>query len=295
VAKFIAALIICFCEGFATASPVIPPAESPASSLVFKTSTGFLEPRQWRLGFQSAYGTGPASLVGFDLPALLAGAPNVFGKAEIWSQGPRRVALGVDLMKVDRETLLWGSQKDQFERLDVVGFHPRLIFTQAFSERLLVHSSWEGGFERSKLQLTEKGKRRLWKSKYPKGDYATRDRDGPDGSGSLQENYSVTHRSLLLQSLLGLGQERFEVTGEILRSPRETLVLAAHIARLQLENLEAQRLGFTVSQQWRGQSFGFRAGIGLMYQLISGTDFDDERIDDARFLPLADFDLFLLI
>jgi hypothetical protein len=100
---------------------------------------------------------------------------------------------------------------------------------------------------------------------------------------------------LLLQSLLGLAQERFELTGEIQRSATETLVLAAHVARFNLADLRADRFGCSLSQQWRGPKVGFRIGIGVLYQVVSGRDLDDEKIDDGRFLPTADLDFFVLL
>ncbi|MDQ3235801.1 MAG: hypothetical protein M3Q07_28670, partial [Pseudobdellovibrionaceae bacterium] len=208
------------------------------------------------------------------------------------------LSLGLDLVRMSRDSLFWGSQKDNFAKLNVTGIHPRLVFSHAISERLIVHSSWEAGSGKGEVELSEEGKRRLWNKKYPQADYDARDENGHpvrDDGTRIHENYSITHRSLLLQSLLGLAQERFELTGEIQRSPTETLVLAAHVARFDLADLRADRFGCSLAQQWRGPKVGFRLGIGVLYQVVSGRDLDDEKIDDGRFLPTADLDFFVLL
>ncbi len=297
VNKFIAALMISIPAGLASASPARDIAPAPVSTVIQKTTSGFLAPGQWRLGFQSDYGVDEESLIGTELPSLLAGALNIYGKIGVWHNDHQRLTFGTDLVYASRQTLLWGGQRRSFDQLDILGLHPRLIFTQALSDRLLLHSAWEGGIDRGKLRLSEQGKKRLWRSKYPNGDYEARSGNGhppPDDGRALEEDYSPTHRSVVLQSVLGLAQERFELTGEILRSPRETLLVSAHIARFSLEDLKARRLGLAVAQQWRSPSFGFRLGIGVLYQVLSGHDFDEEAIDDARFLPTTDLDAFFV-
>lgn len=295
--SFLTALIISFCSGFASASPNGKEVVPLRSSLLQKTTSGYLNEGQVRLGISSDYGLSDHLSIGTELPALAVGALNVNGKGRIWERGPRELSFGLDLIKIDRDSLLWGSEKDRIEHLDVLVAHPRLIFTQTLSHRLLVHTAWGKGFGRQELSLTEGGKRKYWRQKYPNGDYDNRRKDGHPTTADdsrLVENYNVTHRSLLVQSFLGMAQERFELTGEILRSPTETLILSAHIAQIRVEDLKAQRMGFTIAQQWRTASFGFRAGIGVIYQMVDGTDFDEERINDARFLPTGDFDLFFL-
>jgi hypothetical protein len=292
------ALIISYCWGFATASLAQNEPVTPLSSLVTKTSNGFIPAGRWKLGPQSEYGVTDAAAVGVELSSLLAGATNIYGRGKIWQAGRQSLTLGVDLVHMDRDTLLWGAQRDNFAELNVTGVHPRLVFSHAVSSRLIVHSSWEGGSGRGEVKLSEAGKRELWQRKYPQADYDSRDTDGrptgDDGSRG-QENYSIAHRSLLLQSLLGLAQERFEVTGEIQRTPTETLVLAAHVARFNLADLRAQRFGCSLSQQWKGPVIGFRLGVGLLYQVVSGRDLDDEKINDGRFLPSAELDFFVIL
>ncbi len=295
---YVTALIISFCWGFATASLAQNEPLEPLSSLISKTTSGFVPEGRWKLGPQSEYGLSSRAALGIDISSLVAGAGNVYGRAKVWNNAHQSLSLGIDAVHMSRDTLLWGTQKENFAKLAVTGIHPRVIFSHAVSERLIVHSSWEAGVGRGDIELSEDGKRRLWNKKYPKSDYQTRDENGhptrEDGR-PLPENYSITHRSLLLQSLLGLAQERFELTGEIQRSPTETLILSAHIARFDLADLRAQRFGFGLSQQWRGPTVGFRAGIGVLYQVVSGRDLDNEKIEDGRFLPTADLDFFFLI
>ncbi len=292
------ALIISYCLGFATASLAQNEPVAPLSSLMSRTTNGYVPEGVWKIGPETEYAVRSMTGLGVDLPAFMAGATNIYARGQIWQNGRQSLSLGVDFVRMNRDSLFWGSQKDNFKELNVTGVHPRLVFSHAISERLIVHSSWEAGSGKGEIELTEEGKRRLWKKKYPDADYEARDENGhpvrEDGS-RMHRNYSITHRSLLLQSLLGLAQERFELTGEIQRSPTETLVLAAHVARFDLAELRADRFGCSLSQQWRGPKVGFRVGIGLLYQVVSGRDLDDEKIDDGRFLPTADLDFFVLL
>lgn len=292
------ALIISYCLGFATASLAQNEPVAPLSSLLSKTTSGYVPDGVWKIGPETEYGLTPRMGIGVDLPAFVAGATNLFARGEVWQNGRQSLSLGLDLVRMNRDSLFWGSQKDNFAKLNVTGVRPRLVFSHAVSERLIVHSSWEAGSGKGDVELSDDGKRRLWKKKYPDADYDTRDENGhprrEDGS-RMHENYNITHRSLLLQSLLGLAQERFELTGEIQRTPTETLVLAAHVARFDLADLRADRFGCSLSQQWRGPKVGFRVGIGVLYQVVSGRDLDDEKIDDGRFLPTADLDFFVLL
>jgi hypothetical protein len=292
------ALIISYCLGFATASLAQNEPVAPLSSLMSKTTNGYVPKNVLKIGPETEFGVTTKAGVGVDLPAFLGGATNIYARGEVWQNGRQSLSLGLDLVSMNRDSLFWGSQKENFAKLNVTGVRPRLVFTHAVSERLLVHSSWEAGSGKGDVELSDKGKRRLWNRKYPDADFDARDENGhpvrEDGS-RMQENYNITHRSLLLQSLLGLAQERFELTGEIQRSPTETLVLAAHVARFNLADLRADRFGCSLSQQWRGPQVGFRLGIGLLYQVVSGRDLDDEKIDDGRFLPTADLDFFVLL
>lgn len=295
--SLLTALIISFCSGFASASPNDEETTPLRSTLLQKATSGYLDKGQLRLGISTDYGLSDHVSIGTELPGLAVGAINLNGKGRIWEKGRRELSVGLDLIKIDRDSLLWGSEMGRFDRLDILVAHPRIIFTQTLSHRLLVHTAWGKGFGRQELELSESGKRKYWRQKYPNGDYESRKKDGHPTTRDdtrLVENYSVTHRSLLLQSFLGLAQERFEFIGEILRSPTETLILTAHVAQIRVEDLKAQRMGFTVAQQWRSESFGFRAGVGLIYQVVDGRDFDEEEINDARFLPTGDFDFFFL-
>jgi hypothetical protein len=292
-----AAFIISLCGRYASASPVDKAVTPLRSTLLQKTSSGYLNKGQVRVGVSTDFGISDSVIVGSELPGLAVGALNINGKAKVWESGPRELSLGLDLIKIDRNSLLWGSETQRFKNLDVEVVHPRLILTQTLSRRLLVHSAWGKGFGRQELELSASGKRKYWRKKYPNGDYENRKKDGHPSTSDdsrLVENYSVTHRSLLLESFLGMAQERFELVGEILRSPTETLILTAHVAQIHVEDLTAKRMGFTFAQQWRTETFGFRAGIGVIYQAVDGTDFDDEKINDARFLPTGDFDFFVL-
>lgn len=297
-AVLMTALIISFCWGFATASQAQNEPPAPLSRLITRTTSGYVPEGLWKLGPQTEYGLSQAAGIGVDIPSLVAGASNIYGRAQFWQNGRQSLSLGIDLVYMSRDSLFWGSQKKNFEKLEVSGVHPHLVFSHAISDRLIVHSAWEGGIGNGDVELSKSGKRRLWNKKYPHADYDTRDFNGhpvrEDGT-RLEENYSITHRSLLLQSLLGLAQERFELTGEIQRTPSETLILAAHVARFDLADMRADRFGISLSQQWRGPRVGFRIGVGVLYQVISGRDLDDEVVDDGRFLPTADLDFFVFL
>ncbi len=272
------ALIISFCLGFATASQAetsdSSPSLQPFSKLQQKASSSVLSPGKIRLGGSTALGLADGINAGTDLLPLLAGAPNLWVKRPVYSDATQSLTLGLEAFTVSRASLLWGAEKDSVAQLRYSAFHPRLIYTHRQSDRLLLHAVWEGGREWGHIQLSEKGK-----AEQARGGQAT----------------SFSHQSILLQSLLGFSQERFEVSGEWVRSPRETLVLSAHVARFRLENLYAQRIGLQLAQQWQGPSLGFRLGIGSLFQDLDGETLAGERVSSGRILPTAECDIFLLL
>ncbi len=239
-----------------------------------KNSSLLLPSGTLRLGGSSSYGLSNSLNLGTDLVPLVAGARNINVKAEVYGSPDTSVTLGLETFHVTRASLLGGAQKKLLETLDLSSVHPRLILTRRLSERLLTHAAWEGGRNWGDLALSEEGKQRQRQS---------------------QRQGLFADQSILLMALLGFTQESFEVSGEWQRSPHETLLLAAHIARYQLEDLKAQHFGVRIAQQWQGENIGFRLGAGALYQDLDGVSLVGETLQEGRVLPVAEFDFFLLM
>src|SRR5690606_26063061 len=101
--------------------------------------------------------------------------------------------------------------------------------------------------------------RRLWEAKNPGEDYDTRDQDTQEpttsGDGEDPENptndktnkeresgtrTSISQQSIQVQSIAGLAQERFQLSGEFARKSGNKVLVSSRIEQSQLEDLKSK-------------------------------------------------------
>jgi hypothetical protein len=91
-----------------------------------------------------------------------------------------------------------------------------------------------------------------------------------------------------VQSITGLAQERFQLTGEFTRASGNKVLVTSRIEQTEFEKLKSNFLRLTVAHQWIWSHFQMRVGIGAQYYVLSGRDLDDELIDESGVLPASD-------
>lgn len=271
-------------------------------SLVEPFSAHTLAAGEFKLGLINVdYGILDRWMIGTDFLADAVGAPNIKTKLAIYQGLHHNFGIGLRAAYLDRETILWGGVKDLFEELEARVFSPSVSWTVSLSSRLSLHSHWGGGFGRIRARLSEKGKRRLWESKHPDGDYESRRTDQPDSDDDTAGNQEKTssssitdfnRRALLYSSVAGMLADIFQITGEFAREGGNKILLTNRIERSQIEDLKATSFRLTGAQQWIWDNFQIRLGIGLQYVVVNGVDLDGEKIDETGVLPASDIDFY---
>lgn len=251
---------------------------------------------QCKLGLESAIGLSDTADLVIDTLPLIAGAPNATIKYQIYRSGDHSVSLGLGASYLNRDQILWGGAKKQFDELSAQIIRPQISWSRRLSERLILHTHWSFGFGPIKARLSEDGRRALWESKYPNGDYDEQ-RKGKDSSNlaDIDGDYALSHRGLQIQSLLGFGRDFFMLSGEFVRESGKRILITSRIDQVELEDLRAKSFRLTIAQQWSFETFHIRIGAGLQYQSLSGRDLDGEALADSGFQPTTDIDFYWLL
>lgn len=269
-------------------------ASSPSYIQDFTAFT--LEPNDWKLGLSVDYGVTERLQLGTDFLSTIVGAPNVKMKFLTWKGDKQLISFGLQATYLDRKTAaLWGDIDDIFDELEAKLVRPQVSWSHKVSDRLLIHSHWGIGIGAVTAKLSEYGKKKYWERKYPQGNYDTGQTDVNNPESNKEANFAASHRILQAQSLMGLSRDLFQVTGEFVRDETKRILLTSRVDRTKLEDLSSQGLRVTVAQEWKVGRLNFRLGLGVLYQVLSGTDLDEERVDDAGFSPVGDFDLYWII
>lgn len=261
-----------------------------------------------KLGTDFQVGLTGKVMVGTDLVAAAIGASTLEGKWQFWQNREHALALGVRATYLNRETAFWGlagSIKDHYETLDARVIRPQISWTNIVSPRLKLHTFWAKGFGRVHAKLSEKGRRELWEKKHPNAVYEDRDPDtqkprspstGPTPtSGEVTDNQekgtqesSPTQQTVQVQSITGLAQERFQLTGEFTRASGNKVLVTSRIEQTFFEGLKTSFFRLTAAHQWIWPSFQMRLGIGAQYFVMAGKDLDDERVQQSGVEPASD-------
>lgn len=257
-----------------------------------------------KLGLDIDYAPIDRFMLGTDLLALVVGAPNIQMKHQVWEKGTHKIAIGLFGTYANKNTILWGRYADHFERLDIQMIRPSVSWTNQLSSRLNLHTYWSIGIGKAEATLSEKGRRSLWESKHPGGDWATKkkrdedpdsepDQENQEDINQESRNDSFSHRTIQVQTLAGILSDLFQITGEYKREEGKKILLTSRVETTTLEDLKSNGFRFTVAQQWIFSRFQFRLGVGLQYQVISGVDLDGEKIDQTGVFPASDIDFYM--
>lgn len=285
------------------------PKEAPGKTpLIEEFTAETLSSGLIKIGSDVEFGMTDRLMIGTDIVSLGLGASSLQIKYKI-NDGPRhQFAFGLRSAYLSRETLLWGSFKDHFDELEAKVLRPSLSWSHTVSSRLKIHSFWAKGFGTINASLSEKGRRRLWEAKNPGEDYDARDQEtqepGPADEPSSSEDEpasdktnkereagkrtSVSQQSIQVQSIAGLAQERFQLSGEFARKSGNKILVSSRIEQSQFEDLKSKFFRLTAAQHWIWSRFQMRLGVGVQYYVISGTDLDGEKIDEAGVGPASD-------
>jgi hypothetical protein len=232
---------------------------------------------------------------------MAIGAPNFSIKSFVWSNEKHALSAGIQLSYLDRKTVLWGSMREHFDELSIRAIKPVFSYTRRVSPRLRIHSSFSVPYAKIEAELSEEGKRRLFESKYPDGNYETGDKDGDEdsendmsGNRAIAKNQSGSYaqRTQQVSSLAGIASEIFQITGEIKRDNGNKVLVTSRIEQTEIKDLKANTFRFTLAQQWIWEHFRFRLGLGLQYLVLSGEDMDGEKLDEAAVLPASDINFY---
>jgi hypothetical protein len=288
--------------------PELPDQEKPSNrKLIEEFTSETLPAGDIKIGSDLEFGLTDRIMIGADVVALAIGVSTLQAKYNINTGGKHQFALGIRTAYLRGNTLLWGSVNDHFDELEARVIRPSLSWSHDVSPRLKIHTFWAKGFGTINAKLSEKGKRRLWEAKYPGEDYETRnketlaptpaanaDKEGESNSDSENQEKesgkrnSVSQQSIQVQSIAGLAQERFQLSGEFSRKNGNRVLVSSRIEQSQFEDLKSKFFRLTAAHHWIWAKFQMRLGVGVQYYVISGDDLDGEKIDEAGVGPASD-------
>lgn len=264
-----------------------------------------------QLGTMLDFGVFDRVMIGTDLIATAIGAPTVHIKANVYESENNSFAIGVREGYLSRSTLFWGSSRNDYEELSAKIIRPSVSWSHRVSGRLQLHSHYATAFGKISAKLSDQGKRRLYESKHPDGDFDRRRPDAaPDPIGTDappadttstptqnperrgSEGSPLAQRSLQIQSLLGLQSDVFQVTGEFFRKDGNKILISSRMEQVELEDLRGNITRLTIAQHWIWPSFQIRFGIGAQYLVLSGKDLDGEALDESGVLPASEFEFY---
>ena len=257
-----------------------------------------------QLGTMLDFGILDRVMIGTDLIATAIGAPTAHIKANVYQTENNSFAIGVREGYLSRSTLFWGSSRDDYEELSAKIIRPSVSWSHRVSGRLQLHSHYATAFGKMTAKLSDQGKRRLYESKHPDGDYDKRRPDDipdpTDGTNTPTQNPErrgsegspIAQRSLQVQSLLGLQSDLFQVTGEFFRRDGNKILISSRMEQVELEELRGNITRLTIAQHWIWPSFQIRFGIGAQYLVLSGEDLDGESLDESGVLPASEFEFY---
>ncbi len=289
--------------------------ESDRYTLVEEFTAATLAEGEVKIGTELEVGLTGSLMIGTDLISTAVGATTIQGKATVFRTSEHLIAVGMRAAYLSKSTFLWGSVDEHFQELDARIVRPSISWTNTLSPRLKLHTFWGKGFGKVHAKLSEKGQRKLWETKHPDADYDSRNEQtkapepspaeaeaeetpaaGDEKPVATTENQakdeagesSLTQQSIQVQSITGLAQERFQLTGEYSRANGNKVLMTTRIEQTAFEQLKSNFFRLTVAHQWVWSSFQMRVGIGMQYFVMSGKDLDGEKIDQAGVQPASD-------
>jgi len=281
-----------------------PAAASRHYTLVEDFTADTLAAGEFKIGADVQVGLTERFMIGTDAFATILGAPTIGLKAEIWQSGAHRLSFGLRGAYLSRNTALWGHLKDNFQALDARIVRPSLSWTRTLSPRLKIHTFFAKGLGKMHAVLSSEGQRQLWETKHPGSDYEHRDLEtnAPAGESahntstnqahSTSQHSALAQKTIQVQSIAGLAQERFQLTGEFIRNSGNKILVTSDIEQNRLESLRSNFFRLTVGHQWIWTNFQMRMGLGPQYYVVTGTDLDAEVINQSGWTPASDISFY---
>jgi len=274
--------------------------------LVEEFTAGVLAKGEIKVGTDLDFGIMNRVMIGTDIVSNMVGAPSFQAKVALWESSSTRLSFGLRAAYLTKKTLLWGSMKDHFEELDARAIRPSLSWDKKISDRLTLHTFYAVGVGNIRAKLSDIGRRKLWAQKHPDTTYPGD--VSPDGGSASsppigsadnvtssknqeaagRDESIITQRSAQVQSIAGLAQDRFQITGEFARRSGHRVLISSRIERAEVEDLLSRTFRLTIAQHWIWDPFQFRLGGGFQYLETSGFDLDGEQIDEAGWVPATD-------
>lgn len=284
------------------------PSQRSRHVLVEEFTAAVLAPGELKLGTDVDIGIHPNVMLGTDLVAGMLGATTLQSKFLLVDQAEHQLALHLRLAFLSKKTLPWSSINQHFDDLDARLLRPGIAWTQILSPRLRLHTFWAKGFGKIRARLSERGRRKLWETKHPGANYDERniytqapssdpssaeediaiDASTANQERSASEDSSFSARSIQVQSITGLAQDRFQLTGEFSRQNGNKVLVTSRIEQTTLEKLRSNSFRLTAAHQWIWDHLQMRLGVGLQYYVVSGRDLDNEQIDAGGVQPASD-------
>lgn len=289
----------------------------PPPPIVEEFTGALLPSRTIKIGTDLEYGLLSTFTIGTDVVSNLIGAPSLHLKTQLWNGPTSKIAFGLRGAWLNKKTLLWGNMSDHFDTLDARAIRPSIAYTKRISDRLNLHTFWAIGVGHVRAKLSETGRRKLWEQKHPDrpypGDESGDESSAPSGDNEDSQNGEIdptdsakeidssknqedsgrdesviAQRSAQVQSLTGLAQDRFQITGEFMRKSGHRVLITSRVERSQIEELKTRSFRMTIAQHWLLESFQFRLGGGFQHMQISGEDLDGETVDEDGWWPATD-------
>ena len=273
------------------------------STLLVEEFTAYtLGKRHWKIGTELESGATDSMDIGFDLVAAGFGVPTLQLKGTVWTKKNHTVSLAIKGAYFNRASLLWGNAKKDFDVLEAQILRPAIVWSRRVSPRLFLHTFWAKGLGSLKAELSSSGLEKYRNAKtidadeLPKGEVIASDEDDEIDDVDSSDNQEkttpkraeLTTQTLQLQSITGLVQNRFQLTGEYIRTNGNKILVTTRIEQSKIEDLKSQFFRQTVSHQWIWSNFQMRLGFGAQYFALSGEDLDGEDIDETGTQPTSD-------
>ena len=247
-------------------------------SLPEEWTASVLSAKSFSLGTITEIGAGAGLQAGVDPAAVAVGAKTLHLKWQLPRFGEDDWAIGFKYLILSRKTLWWGDLNKYFDKLEAKVLRPSIAWSNRVSKHLIIHSFWASGIGKTNAELSSYGLAELSRKKATSGDDNT--------------HYELASRTMQLQSIAGLTEDRFQVTAEWERRSGERILLSTRLERTRLEALEAFSARITLAQQWTADGLNLRLGAGPQYAVLSGKDLDDEPINASRWMPAADLAIY---
>lgn len=311
----LASVSVAFAQGDITplAPEKKPRGHAAQGRLVEEFTADTLDQGEFKVGSDLEYGVLRQAMIGTDVITTALGAPTFQAKWQLWDKGAHRLALGFRAAYLTKETLLWGTVGDYYKELKARMVRPQVSWSHQVSPRLTLHTFWSKGLGTIQAKLSEKGRRDLWEAKHPGAHYDDRDMvtqaptepsvpraaagdaeeaGSPNQEKAASERSAITTRTTQVQSIAGLAQERFQITGEFVRDDGNKILVTSRIEQTRLEQLRSSVFRLTLAHQWIASALQIRLGVGGQYYALSGKDLDGEMASDAGFAPASDISFY---